>query len=228
MRSITTALTAAAALALAGTSNAAVVFDAQNSGGFFTPFNSGNAATVKYGDGGWLSNFGTDTYNLTRITLRLATFSGDGITPGTTDLNFTFNNGDPSGLVFGPGTTLYSTTITNVALPANAPGFANFFDIEIPLPNIITSGGFNNIGWSIGLSNYNYSGQFGVQTSGFQAVGFFTQNASFFNGTSWSLFSFGGGNAANFAALVEGFVVPAPGAVGVMGLAGVMALRRKR
>ncbi len=226
MRSMNIVTAGAAALALCAVASGAVVFDAQNSGGFFTPFNSGNAGIVKYGDGGWLSAFGPDTYNLTKITLRLATFAGDGVTPGSTDLIFTFNDGDPSGLVFGPGTTLYSTTITNVTLPANTPGFATFFDLEIPLPNIITSGGFNNIGWSMGLSNFNYSGQFGVQTSGFQAVGFYTNNASFFDGTSWSLFSFGG--PANFAALVEGFVVPGPGAAGVLAAAGLMGLRRRR
>lgn len=210
----------------ASVSSGAIVFDAQNSGGFFTPFNSGNASTVKYGDGGWLSGSGPDTYTLTSITLRLATFGGNGITGGTTDLNFTFNDGDPSGLVFGPGTTLYSTTVTGLSLPANPSGFATFFDVTIPLPNVVTSGGFNNIGWSMGLSNYNYDGQFGVQTSGFQAVGFFTSNASFFNGSSWSLFSFGG--PANFAAEISGFVTPAPGAVGLMGVAGLVAARRRR
>lgn len=226
MRMSTKALLGCAVVGTAaGFSNAAIVFDAQNSGGFFTPFNSGNAGTVKYGDSGWLSNFGSDTYTLTSITLRLATFGG-GITGGTTDLNFTFNDGDPSGLVFGPGTTLYSTTVAGLSLPANPAGFATFFDVTIPLPNVVTSGGFNNIGWSMGLSNFNYDGQFGVQTSGFQAVGFFTTNASFFNGTTWNLFSFGG--PANFAAEVNGFITPAPGAVGVMGLAGVVALRRRR
>ncbi len=227
MRMSSMAALAGAVIGLAAAaSNAAVVFDAQNSGGFFTPFNSSNASTVRYGDGGWLSGFGSDTYTLTSITLRLATFGGDSITPGTTDLNFTFNDGDPSGLVFGPGTTLYSTTVTGISLPANPSGFATFFDITIPLPNVVTAGGFNNIGWSMGLSNYNYNGQFGVQTSGFQAVGFFTSNASFFDGSSWSLFSFGG--PANFAAEINGFVTPAPGAVGLMGLAGLAAARRRR
>lgn len=227
MRMTSVAAVAGGVIAIAASaSNGAIVFDAQNSGGFFTPFNGGNAGIVKYGDGGWLSGFGTDTYTLTSITLRLATFGGGGITGGTTDLNFTFNDGDPSGLVFGPGTTLYSTTVTGLALPANPVGFATFFDLTIPLPNIVTSGGFNNIGWSMGLSNYAYDGDFGVQTSGFQAVGFFTNNASYFDGTSWSLFSFGG--PANFAAVIDGFVTPAPGAVGLMGLAGVRAVRRRR
>ena len=217
-------LGAVAAVSLAHSADGAVVFQAVNSGGFFTPFDSGNAGVVKYGDGGWLSGFGSDTYTLTKMTLSLATFGGTGA--GSTDLNFTFNDGDPSGLVFGPGTTLFSTTLTGISLPANPQGFATFFDIEINLPNIVTSGGFNNIGWSMGLSNYNYSGEFGVQTSSSQPVGFFTNNASFFDGTSWSLFSFGG--PANYAVTVEGFVTPTPGAAGLLGLAGVCAVRRRR
>ena len=38
------------------------------------------------------------------MTLGLATIGGD--LPGSTDLVFTFNDGDPSGLVFGSGATL--------------------------------------------------------------------------------------------------------------------------
>lgn len=215
-------------LALAGSASAAVVFQNTFDNGFFTPFNPGNATTVKYGDSGWLDGSGSGSgVALEKITLGLAVFNpGDtAIAAGTTDINFTFNSGDPSGLVFGSGATLYSTTITNVALPAGSPGLGTFFSITIPLPGVITAGGFENIGWSIGLSNYNYTGNFGFQagSAGGQTVGFFTNAASFYNGSSWSLFNFGG--PANFVAEVT---TPAPTAAGLLGLAGLVATRRRR
>lgn len=221
-------LAAAVVLALAGSASAAVVFQNTFDNGFFTPFNPSNATTVKYGDGGWLDGSGSGTgVALEKITLGLAVFNpfDTGIAAGTTDIKFTFNSGDPSGQVFGSGSTLYSTTITNVALPAGSPGLGTFFSITIPLPGVVTSGGFENIGWSIGLANYNYAGNFGFQASseGGQTVGFYTQGASFFNGTSWSLFNFGG--AANFVAEVT---TPAPTAAGLLGLAGLVATRRRR
>ena len=202
-----------ALLVAAAAARGDVVFLATNNNGFFAPFNSGNAGTVKYGDGGWLSENGTDTYTLTSITLGLAV-SGS-TAPGTTDILFTFNDGDPSGLVFGPGTALYTTTIHNVQLPnaAQSGGLA-YFELTIPLPNVRTTGGFNNIGWSVGLANYQCNGTFGFQCarSTGQAVGFYTNNASFFNGTSWSLFAFSQDpitGVANFVATVEGAVTVA-------------------
>lgn len=189
-------LAVAAALSIGGAAIPAsaqtIVFDNGNDAGFFTPFNGSNAATVKYGDSGWLGpGPGAPGVTLSQITLRLATAGG--ATPGTTDIEFTLNDGDPSGLVFGTGAVLYSTTIAGVELPAAFPPNAAFFQIDIPLPNIRTNGGFNNVGWSVKCRNFSYSGQFGFQvaTCSTQYVGFYTNNASYFNGTNWSLFAFG-------------------------------------
>jgi len=188
LAAIAVALSALSPVASAQT----VVFDVGNDLGFFAPINSSNAATVKYGDGGWLGpGPGAPGVTLSKIKLRLATFGSK--VPGSTDIEFTLNNGDPSGLVFGPGTPLYTTTITGVELPASSATSATFFEIDIPLPNIRTTGGFNNVGWSVKCRNFNYQGQFGFQvaTCNGQFVGFYTNNASFFNGSFWSLFAFG-------------------------------------
>lgn len=184
---------AAAGLPVATSSAQQVVFDAGSDNGFFTPFNASNAATVKYGDSGWLGpGPGAPGVVLGSITLRLATWGSP--LPGSTDLEFTLNDGDPSGLVFGTGAVLYSTTITGVELPAAAfPPDAAYFELDVPLPNVATLGGFNNVGWSIRCRNFSFQGQFGFQVStcGAQYAGFYTNNASYFNGSSWSLFSFG-------------------------------------
>ncbi len=205
---------AVVAAVLAGQSASAdVVFQAIHNNGIFTPFSSANAGAVKYGDGGWLSAFGTSTYTLTSITLGLVVLNST--TAGSTDIVFTLNDGDPSGLVFGPGTALYSTTIHGVALPdASLSGGTALFSLTIPLPNVRTVGGYNNIGWSVALTNFQCNGQFGFQCSRStgQVVGFFTNNASFHNGTSWSLFSFGPDpvtGVANLVAVIEGGVTPA-------------------
>ncbi len=196
----------------AWSASAQVVFQSNSNNGYFVPFNSANATTVKYGDGGWLSASIPDTYTLTSIKLGLAiqnsTFQG------STDIIFTFNDGDPSGLVFGPGTPLYTTTIPNVTLPdATALGGLQYFDLVVPLPNVKTKGGFNNIGFSIALANYNSDGEFGFQCSKStgQAVGYYTNNASFFNGSAWSLFAFSQdptSGVANFVATIEGAITP--------------------
>lgn len=216
------------AVCLCGTmSNSAladVVFHNLSNNGFFTPFNSSTSPSVRYGDGGWLGSGSAST--LTSIRLGLATF---GASPaGTTDLTFTFNDGDPSGLVFGSGATLYSTTIANVALPASTIDEPTYFDITIPLPSVVTNGGFNDIGFSIGVANFDFDGSFGFQcsTAGGQLVGFYTNSASNYNGTSWSLFDFGGDpntGVANFVATVE---TPEPGALGAVMLAGLATIRR--
>jgi hypothetical protein len=195
----------AGVLAAGSASAQSVVFNALSNNGFFTPFSSTNAGIVKYGDSGWLG-FGQPPQYLTSITLRLATFGSE--TPGTTDLIFTLNDGDPSGLLFGPGTQLYTTTIVGVELPA-ASGDPTYFDVTIPLPGVVTSGGFNNVGWSVGVSNYIYAGLFGFQCSSTlgQVAGFYTNNASFNDGSGWSLFSFGPDpvtGVANFAVQIEG------------------------
>jgi autotransporter-associated beta strand protein len=179
--------------------------------GFFAPFNAGNAATVKYGDSGWLGGPDALPISLERIDMGLVGF--DSPTAGTTDIVVTFNNGDPSGLVFGNGAELYRTTFTGVTLPATEPGEAVGFTLSVPLPGVATTGGFNNVGWSVSLANYDYAGRFGFQVSTFSnfTTGFPTNNASFFNGSSWSLFSFGPDpetQSANFVATVV--AVPEP------------------
>ncbi|MBC8109078.1 MAG: hypothetical protein H7Z14_21005, partial [Anaerolineae bacterium] len=179
-----------------------------------------------YGDSGWIGS-GGGPYALTSITLGLIVDGGT--VDGSTDIKFTFNDGDPSGLVFGPGTQLYSTTINNVTLPATEFNPVKIA-LTIPLPSVLTSGGFNNIGWSIGVQNFNYDGEFGFQcaaASG-QLVGFYTNNASFYNGTNWSLFSFGADpntGVANFVATVE---TPEPGSAMVAAIAGVTLIARRR
>jgi hypothetical protein len=188
-------LAALAAALLAAAAHAQnVVFATAGDGGFFTPFNAGNAATVKYGDSGWLGGPDSPPVALGSITMQLATFSnGTPAAAGLTDLEITINNGDPSGLVFGPGNVLYSTVLTGVELPATDGTSATFFSIDIPLPGVLTAGGFNNVGWSVKCRNFAFAGSFGFQvgTCTGQTVGFFTNNASFFNGAGWSLFAFG-------------------------------------
>ena len=225
-------LAALAAALLAAAAHAQnVVFATAGDGGFFTPFNAGNAATVKYGDSGWLGGPDSPPVALGSITMQLATFSnGTPAAAGLTDLEITINNGDPSGLVFGPGNVIYSTVLTGVELPATDGTSATFFSIDIPLPNVLTAGGFNNVGWSVSVSNFDSDGQFGFQcSSGFgQTAGYYTNNASWYNGTNWSLFSFGSGafGVANFVAELQ--AVPAPGAVASLAALGLAAGRRRR
>ena len=203
---ICTGLALMAGVLAAGSASAeSLVFNALSDNGFFTPFYSNNAGIAKYGDSGWLG-FGQPPQYLTSITLRLATFGSE--TPGTTDLVFTLNDGDPSGLVYGPGTQLYTKTIVGLELPA-AQEDPTYFDVTIPLPGVLTSGGFNNVGWSVGVSNYMYAGQFGFQCSSTlgQVAGFYTVNASYYDGSGWSLFSFGTDpvtEVANFSVQIEG------------------------
>lgn len=227
-RSVMAALACAGALVATSSAWAdVVVFQNSPNNGWFTPFNSGNAGTVLYGDGGWLGT-NEPTYTLTRIELGLV--SQNGTVDGSTDIKFTLNEGDPSGLIFGSAAELYSTTITDVALTAgSAP---NYFTLTIPLPNVATLGGFNNIGWSIGLENYSFDGDFGFQasTASAQSVGFYTNNASYYNGSNWSLFAFSGDpetGVANFVATI--YATPEPGTIGLAALGlGLAALRRRR
>ncbi len=229
MRFTTSASAAALVIAVStAAASAQVVFDSAWDNGFLTPFNSSTSSSIRYGDSGWIGTGSSAPEVVTRITLPLAVF--DTITGGTTDLTFTFNDGDPSGLVFGPGTTLYSTTISNVAIPATGDNLVSFFNVVIDLPNIALSGGFNNFGWSIGVQNFSSDGQLGFTCSSGvgQFAGFYTSNAAFNNGSSWSLFSFGGDpitGVANLRAILE---VPAAGTAGLFGLAAIPALRRRR
>jgi hypothetical protein len=183
-------LAIAAILAAASPAVAETVYWADPNNGFFTPFNRGNAATVRYGDSGWLGGPKAPPVPLASITFELAVLNS--LQPGTTDLVITFNDGDPSGLVFGSGTALFTTTIREVELPA-AGIDPVFFTLTVPLEGVSTLGNFNDVGWSIRCENFDYDGQFGFRVSNCkgQFAGFFTNNASFFNGSSWSLFSFG-------------------------------------
>lgn len=171
-----------------------IVFSTGSDNGFFTPFNSGNAATVKYGDSGWLGGPDSPPVALGTITLFLATFSnGTPVPSGTTDIELTINDGDPSGLVFGSGAELYRVVLKDVELPATDGAAGSYFSIDVPLPAVRTAGGFNNIGWSVRCIGFQFGGSFGFQvgTCSSQFNGFYTNNASFFNGSSWSLFAFG-------------------------------------
>lgn len=210
-----------AALCAAPAAAADIVFSNLSNNGFFTPFDSSTSPDVRFGDSGWLSDFQVDNYTLTQIDLGLVAF--DGLDPGTTDITFTFNNGDPSGLVFGDGAVLYSTTIEDVPIPATGDGNSEYFTLTVPLPNVETLGGFNNVGWSVGVDDFQYDGQLGFQcsTAFGQTVGFYTVNASEFDGSSWSLFSFGpdpNTGVANFRATIY---VPEPSTwlLGAAGLA---------
>jgi hypothetical protein len=196
----------AVGLALASPATADVVFQNQSNNGFFTPFNASNASTVKYGDGGWLTGFGSPPVTLASITLGLCVYNGP--TAGSTDLVVTLNDGDPSGLAFGSGAELFSTQIRAFELPATDLFGVVYLDLTIPLPSIATLGNFNDVGWSVALANFDYAGSFGFQvsTASGQSSGFYTVNASFFDGASWSLFSFGGDpetGVANYVATIE-------------------------
>jgi len=211
--------------------SANIVFGLGNDNGYFTPFNANNAPNVVYGDSGWFGNGASAPETLKQMTMGLAVFGSS--VAGSTDIILTLNNGDPSGLVFGNGAQLYSTTITNVALPA-APGpSAALFSLTIDLPDVMTTGGFNNIGWSVRLANYNYGGEFGFQVGSTlsQFAGFYTNNASFSpdGGANWSLFSFGPDpvfGVANYTATFS--TIPAPGAAALVGLAALFVSRRRR
>lgn len=205
-----------------------VVFQNSNDNGYFVPFDSNTPSSIRYGDGGWLSGFQPQNFTLVSIDLGLAVFSA--ANAGTADLTFTFNDGDPSGLVFGSGGALYSTTIQDVALPATAPGMPAFFSLTIPLPNVQTLGGFNNVGFSVGVSDFQYEGSFGFQCSSAlgQSVGFYTNNASFYDGVGWSLFAFSGDPTFGVANFVVTMRTPEPASLTLLGLASLFAARRRR
>jgi len=189
-----TAACLAASVLSASASAQSIVFSTGSDNGFFTPFNSSNASTVKYGDSGWLGGPSAPPVALGTISLFLATFSnGTPVPAGVTDIELTINDGDPSRLVFGSGDELYRVVLKDVELPATDGVSASFFSIDVPLPGVLTAGGFNNVGWSVRCTGFQFAGSFGFQvgTCNAQFNGFFTNNASFFNGSSWSLFAFG-------------------------------------
>ncbi len=217
-------MSVAVGLAVGAPALGQIVFQNNNDLGWFTPFNSSTAAGTRYGDAGWLGGPGAAPVFMTGIRMQLATFGGS--PAGSTDITFRFHDGDPAGQFFGPGTVLYSTTITGVTLPASAAGTPSYFDLYVPLPLVATAGNFNNVGWSIGVENFSYGGSmgFGVASASAQIVGFSTFNASTFDGTSWSLFSFGG--PANYVVEMTG--VPTPGAAALLAVGGLAAARRRR
>jgi len=222
------ALTAVAILAAPANAQPDIVFINAFDNGVFTPFNANNTA-VRYGDSGWITGSGAgDPVQLRDITLGLAVAGP--ASAGSTDLTFTFNDGDPSGLVFGTGTELLSTTVTAIQLPEVPTGSIATLSVTIPLNGVTTSGGFNNIGWSVGVDNFNYDGQFGFQASSAngQLVGFYTNNASFFDGNQWSLFSFGPDPTTGVANFVAAVTVPAPSSAAALALAAAAARRRRR
>lgn len=207
--------------------SATTVFQNIPDNGFFTPFSAATPSAVRYADSGWFG-FGADApVGLESITLGLALTGSS--RSGSTNLLFSFHDGDPAHFDFGSGAELYATTVS-VNLPDTSElGVPAFFSVTIPLPGVVTTGGFNNVGWSVGVSNFDSDGFFGFQASSAfgQQVGFYTNNAASYNGASWSQFSFGGGpfGVANFVATIN--AVPAPAAfVPVAGL--VMAGRRRR
>lgn len=192
-----------------------IVFSTGSDNGFFTPFNASNAATVKYGDSGWLGGPDSPPVALNFISLQLATFSsGTPVPSGSTDLELTITDGDPSGLVFGSGAELYRVVLKGVELPATDGLSASFFSVDVPLPNVRTAGNYNDVGWSVRCIGYQFDGSFGFQVGSCQAqfFGFLTNNASFFNGTAWGLFAFGQDpctQIAQFSVTIYGEPAPA-------------------
>ena len=216
--------------AVPGVASGQVVYNTGPATGFFTPFDSNTPAGTLYGDSGWFGSGGDAPAAVTSLTLGLAVFGALATAEGTADLVFTFNDGDPSGLVFGSGATLYSTTLSNVTLPATVAGLATYFEVEVPLPSVMTAGGFNNFGFSLGVENFNYDGSFGFQNRGaFNNLGFYTNNASQFTpGSGGSVFAFGPNDPGDIANFVMTLEVPAPGGLAVLGLGAIAAVRRRR
>lgn len=226
------AVVGAAVTALAASAaQAVIVYDTGAANGFYTPFNSSTVAGKKFSDMGYLSGGGAAPINIAEVQLGLATFSNTPQPAGTADLVFTFNDGDPSGLQFGPGTQFFSTVIPNVELPATDGITASYFDIVIPVGNVLTTGNFNNVGWSIGVQNFNFGGSFGFQNkTAFNNVGFMTANASEYDPAtnSWTAFSFGPafpGGSANFVATMY---TPEPASLTAMASLGLLISRRRR
>jgi hypothetical protein len=204
---------AGAGLALGSVAHAGgnVVFDATSNNGYFVPFTPTTPLGVVYSDSGWLGDgpgtgSGAFPFALEAITLRLA--SEGGSAGGQLSLIVKIHDGDPSGLVFGSGATLVTRAVT-VAVAATKAGQPDFVDVTVPLSGVLTRGGFNNVGYSVQIASRSFDGSFGFQCSSAtgQAAGFYTNNASFFNGSAWSLFAFGPDpvtGVANYAVTIFG------------------------
>lgn len=230
---VTSTLAIAALTAAAGAST--VVYQNTWDNGIFTPINSSNFANTTLGDSGWAGNGSSPALGLEAITLGLAVanFGQLPVNAGTADLIFTFNDGDPSGFVFGSGAQLYSTTIPGVSLPALAGGASAGFNLNIPLPGVVLNPGFNNFGWSVRLANFSYGANFGFQNgtlfSG-QIVGNSTWVASQNDGFGWFTYSFGPFSSSDVTAAswVATLTVPAPSTFAAVGILGLVASRRRR
>lgn len=224
----------AATVAGARAAHADVVYDGFGAPtGLFTPFFTGsNQLTHTFGDSGWVMGPNEPAITgINSVILGLAVYSSSfaAIPAGKTDIKFTFNDGDPSGLVFGTGTTLYSTTLKNVELPAIDPQVSNsaIFELVVPIDFVSTLGGYNNVGFGISVENFDYQGQFGFQTtSSALPLGFSTINASEFNGSSWSLYSFNGG--ANLPFRVVNVIPEPTAALPFVAVAGLALARRRK
>ena len=213
-----------------------VVYETGVPTGFFTPFTATTTAGTVYGDSGWIGG-GSDAplTGLNHIYLGLATYSpgGQAVAEGKADLVFTLNDGDPSGLVFGTGSTLYSTSLSGVTLPAASGTSPTYFVLDIPLPGVSLAGGFNNVGWSLGVDKLLYDGSFGFQNrGGFNNVGFMTANASQYTpGSGWSLFSFGPAfpaDSANLVATLTTGPIPEPASFSLFALGCLAFCLRRR
>ncbi|MEZ6317456.1 MAG: MYXO-CTERM sorting domain-containing protein [Phycisphaerales bacterium] len=204
------------------------VFSNYNDNGWFNAFDSSTSADVRYGDSGWFGTGSDAGVPLTRIELGLVTTGGT--FNGTTDINFSLHDGSPSGLVFGSGATLYSTTITGVDLSMADGSGPNFFTLSIDLPSVMSLGGFNNIGFAVGVENFSFDGELGFQCASTlaQPVGYYTNNASYYDGSSWSLFAFGSDVTYGVANFVTTIYTPTPGTAGVLALGGLVGMRRRR
>lgn len=180
-------------LTLATPVTAQVVFDSGNDSGHLPVFVGSSAESVMVGDSGSLNaGLSRPPVPLGRITLRLSTFSA--AIEGTTDIEFKLHDGDPSGLGPGSGDVLYATTLVGVRLESAAfPPDATYFDLSIPLPNVMTRGGANHVGWSVRCRNFRFGGELGFQVGSCasQYAGTGTRKAAWFNGSIWSQFDFG-------------------------------------
>lgn len=93
--------------------------------------------------------------------------------------------------------------------------------------NLALNGGFNDWGFSIGVSNFDYAGSMGLWRSlPPTAVGFSSFLGSRYDPVAdvWTTFSSGG--EVSFAARLV--ALPSPGGVGLAGVAALGVLRRRR
>lgn len=201
------------ALSALGQPQLVTLYQSSSDNGIFTPLNASNAPFLTYGDSGWIGFGSTPPFAIESITLELAT--ANATANGTADVTVTFNDGDPSGLIFGPGTELRRVVFPSLEI-IGAPDATLSFPLTVNLGGVRTAGGFNNIGFSLAVSNVQFDGSIGFvcSTASGHIAGFYTNNASFRdtrNGPGWGLFSFGPDTdtqIANFTARIDGYATP--------------------